>query len=99
MRIEGVHVQRWSTSGGLNQPPLMDGSHWLMGSTNASVTATHTAYVTTNAYWVDPTNGVDSAERGTQAQPFRTPLYAAERAEINSVIYCAAGDYCEGEYY
>lgn len=77
----------------------MDGSHWLMGSTNASVTATHTAYVTTNAYWVDPTNGVDSAERGTQAQPFRTPLYAAERAEINSVIYCAAGDYCEGEYY
>jgi len=99
VRIEGVHVQRWSTDGGIHQPPLMDGNHWLMGSTNASVTVTHTAYVTTNAYWVDPVNGVDSAGRGTQAQPFRTPLYAAERAGHNSVIYCAEGDYCEGEYY
>ena len=99
VRIEGVHLQRWTANGGINQPPLANGDHWLMGSANAAVTATHTAYVTTSAYWVDPTNGVDVADcPGTQAQPFRTLLYAAERAEHNSVIYCAAGDYEEGGY-
>ena len=83
--------------GGFVRYPEMDETFRVMAPPIGTF-ATNDMVIVTNEFWVDPTNGADAAEGGTQAAPFKTLQYACDNAPVNgrTLIHAAAGVYDEG---